>query len=81
MKKWIVKSPNGRYQFSGTPKEIVLQMTRHDFLVSSKWHYMKEVRERLRVVYEINIQVVEKDFEGFLEQLEKHGLITIKMVN
>lgn len=75
---WKVKSPNGRYKFSGTPKEIVLQMTRADFLVNSKWHYMKEVRDRLRVVYEIEIQIVEGDFKGFLEQLEKHSLIVIE---
>ena len=78
MKKWKVKSSKGDYKFYGTPKQIVLQMARDDFLVNSKWDYMQEVRERLIMIFDIKINIIEKDFEGFLEQLEKHELISIE---
>lgn len=57
--------------FKGEPKEVVLQMTRADFITGGKGEYMQQVRERIKTIYEIDLEFEEGDFLGFLKALEK----------
>lgn len=76
--KIVVKTekPNVKF-YSGTHKEIVLKMTRDDFLCGSKQNYMKAVKERLEVVYGLKMKFHPNSFKQYLEELHRLNFISI----
>lgn len=80
MKKLRVNSIDGR-RFTGTAKDVVLQMARQDFIAGGKLNYMKEVKERLRAVYNIEITFKPKAYKTFLNELEKNNIISFEKPN
>lgn len=80
--KAISLIPNGRYIFKAkNAKEIVLQMSRLDFLCHGKSDYMAEVKLRLKNVYLVDMDFAKGDFDKFLKELERHEFIKIEGTN
>ena len=63
--------------WTGTAQEIVLQMTREDFLCGGKGDYMEEVKARLKTIYEMDIRF--DSFETFLKELDRMDFITVEV--
>ena len=76
---WVVIDKATDYRYEGCPKEIVLNMSRQDFIVASKTDYMLEVQDRVFGMTGQRMTIVSGDFEGFLRQLETLGLIEIQV--
>lgn len=51
-------------------------MMKMDFITVTKSDYMTEVRDRLKVVYDVDIKF--NDYEEFLNELERAGFITME---
>lgn len=47
-----------------------------DFITVTKSDYMTEVRDRLKVVYNVNIKF--NDYAEFLNELERVGFVSIE---
>ena len=62
-------------EFEGTAKEIVLHLSRADFICHGKDEYMEEVKSKAEVVYQE--ELVFANHEEFLIELERTGFITI----
>lgn len=51
-------------------------MMKMDFITATKSDYMTEVRDRLKVVYDVDIKF--NDYEEFLNELERAGFIMME---
>lgn len=76
----VVKSLTGGGEtFTGrNSKEVVLKMSRADFLAQGKTSYVKAVKDRLWYLYDVKIRCRLNDWEKFLKELEKHEFIEIE---
>lgn len=78
--RWRVTDNETDYAYEGTAQEIVLDMSRQDFIVSCKTDYMLEVQDRVFELFGTRLTVVPSDFTEFLRQLEALGLIKITVI-
>ena len=60
----------------GTAKVVVYKMMKADFITVTKSDYMTEVRDRLKMVYNVNIKF--NDHAEFLNELERAGFVSIE---
>lgn len=73
----VTTTGNRQIAFRGeTAKVVVYRMMKADFITVTKSDYMMEVRDRLRVVYNVGIKF--NDHEEFLNELERAGFITVR---
>ena len=73
----VTTTGNRRIIFRGEiAKVIVYKMMKMDFITVTKSDYMTEVRDRLKVVYDVDIKF--NDYEEFLNELERAGFITME---
>jgi hypothetical protein len=65
--------------FSGdTPKDLVYQMMKQDFITFTKADYMDEVRDRIKVVYGRKMKFNPGDHQKFVKELLRLELITLE---
>jgi hypothetical protein len=69
-----IKTEQGR-TFKGSPKEIVLKMSREDFMCHSKAEYTEEVKEKIDLIYGKKIEF--STHEEFLRELKRLKIINI----
>ena len=71
-----------QFEFSGkTEKDIVLEMSRNDWICKGKWDYMSEVQNRLNLIFEIEIEIEFGNYKKFIEELKRVDLIEIITLN
>jgi hypothetical protein len=80
MKIYKVTPKNKTKIFAGTPEEIVFQMTEQDFIQVDSNDYMKEVKRRIKKAFALEISVRSGDFERFLRELKRIGLIELQLL-
>lgn len=71
-----IKTEQGEIFGGNTKKEIVRKMSLKSFIAETKTDYMEDVRERLKIVYDIKIRFEKGDYAAFLDQLAKHNFIS-----
>ena len=62
----------------GTCKDVVYQMMSQDYITVAKTDYMEEVRERLALVYNVNLSFDVGDYDGFIAELVKVGMVEVQ---
>jgi hypothetical protein len=60
-----------------SPKRVVYKMMKKDFIATCKHDYMLEVKERLDVAYQIQIEIETGNHRKFLDELVRVGMIKI----
>jgi hypothetical protein len=79
----IVKALVGKPRVFIAPeaKQIVYQMMQEDFLAVTKTNYMLDVKERVSKMFGFDLVVTVGDYEGFVSELVRVGLVTIEQSN
>ena len=77
-RRYLVTTAKGKWQWAGTAREIVAQMSALEFKpVGSLLAYMNRVKNRVKMTMDIDILVEPGKYLRFLRALEHNGLIHI----
>jgi len=76
MKTFFVETLDSR-NFEGGARQIVLEMARQDYICQGKNDYMQDVFNRIEIFTGKKIKIKSGDYNGFLNELKKIGLIKI----
>lgn len=64
-----------------TAKQIVYQMMMEDFLAVTKTDYMMDVKERVSKMFGYTLNITVGDYDGFVKELARVGLVVIESNN